>query len=280
MADDVRALPDTTREEILRAAAEALAAQAPALPPDAVALLRALHAAVPTAELAAIPPEALAAAAASLYGFAATRTPGTAKVRILPPGPGSGPRPVAEIVTDDMPFLVDSVLAALALHGRAVASLLHPVLRVSRDPSGKLLAIDPAAATRESMMRVTLGAAVPVLSGTATRPAQTLEALEAAIARALVDVRAATAAFPTMLALLHGAEAEVLAPGGAEADEAAAFLRWLAEDNFVLLGHRRFSLGTDGALHIVAEENSACCATRRCRSSTRCATFRPSRPPC
>ena len=58
MADDVRALPDTTREEILRAAAEALAAQAPALPPDAVALLRALHAAVPTAELAAIPPEA------------------------------------------------------------------------------------------------------------------------------------------------------------------------------------------------------------------------------
>ncbi len=255
MADDIRALPDTTREEILRAAAEALAAQAPALRPDAAALLRALHAAVPTAELAATPPEAIAAAAASLYGFAADRAPGTAKVRILPPGPVTGARPVAEIVTDDMPFLVDSVLAALALHGRAVASLLHPVLRVRRDGSGHLVAIDPAATARESMMRVTLGAAGPVLSGAPSRPAEALEALEAAIAGALADVRAATSAFPTMLRLLHGAEAEVTAPGGGDAEEAAAFLRWLAEDNFVLLGHRRYAAHADGTLMLVPEEN-------------------------
>ncbi|MEO3475595.1 NAD-glutamate dehydrogenase domain-containing protein [Roseomonas sp. CAU 1739] len=255
MADDARALPDTTREEVLRAAAEALAAQAPALPADATDLLRALHAAVPTAELAATPPEALATAAASLYGFAADRAPGTAKVRILPAGPGSGPRPVAEIVTDDMPFLVDTVLSALALHGRAVASLLHPVLRVRRDPAGRLLALDPAASTRESMMRVTLGAAGPVLSGAAARPAEALDRLEQALAGALIDVRAATAAFPTMLDLLHTAESEVAAPGSADAEEAAAFLHWLAEDNFVLLGHRRFALAADGAIAIVPEEN-------------------------
>ncbi len=255
MADDVRALPDTTREEVLRAASEALTALAPALPPDAAELLRQLHAAVPTAELADTPPEALAAAAASLYGFATDRAPGTAKVRVLPAGPGTGPRPVAEIVTDDMPFLVDSVLAALALHGRAVASLLHPVLRVSRDGAGHLLGLDPAAAARESMMRVTLGAAGPVLSGTPSRPAEALEALEAAIARALADVRVATSDFPTMLGLLNGAEAEVAAPGGADAEEAVAFLRWLSEDNFVLLGHRRFSAGEGGTLAIVPEEN-------------------------
>jgi glutamate dehydrogenase len=255
MADEIRALPDTTREEVLRAAGEALAAQAPALPPDATALLRALHAGVPTVELAATPPETLAAAAASLYGFAADRAPGTAKVRILPAGPGTGPRPVAEIVTDDMPFLVDTVLAALALHGRAVASLLHPVLRVRRDASGRLEAIDAAATARESMMRVTLGAAGPVLSGPAGRGAEGLGQIEQALAGALVDVRAATTAFPAMLHLLHTAEAEVVAPGGAEAEEAAAFLRWLAEDNFVLLGHRRYGLDADGALRVFAEEN-------------------------
>ncbi len=49
MVDDIRALPDTTREEVLRAAADVLAVQAPDLPPGAAALLRALHAAVPTA---------------------------------------------------------------------------------------------------------------------------------------------------------------------------------------------------------------------------------------
>jgi glutamate dehydrogenase len=255
MADDIRALPDTTRAEVLRAAADALAAQAPALPPDSVTLLRALHAAVPTAELAATPPESLAAAAASLYGFAADRAPGTAKVRILPAGPGTGARPVAEIVTDDMPFLVDTVLAALALHGRAVASLLHPVLRVSRDGSGHLTGIGAADGGRESMMRVTLGAAGPVLSGPTARPGEALGALEAALAGALVDVRAATGAFPTMLGLLREAEAEVSGPDSADAEEAAAFLRWLAEDNFVLLGHRRFALQADGAIAIVPEEN-------------------------
>ncbi|MBR0652768.1 NAD-glutamate dehydrogenase, partial [Roseomonas terrae] len=255
MADDVRALPDTTRDEVLRAAGEALTALAPALPPDAAVLLRALHGAVPTAELAATPPEALAAAAASLYAFATDRTPGTAKVRVLPAGPRTGPRPVAEVVTDDMPFLVDSVLAALALHGRAVSALLHPVLRVRRDAAGHLLAIDPAATARESMMRVTLGAAGAVLSGPPGRQTEGLDQLEQALAAALSDVRAATDAFPAMLALLHGAETEVVAAGGPDAEEAAAFLRWLAEDNFVLLGHRRYEVGPEGTLRIVADEN-------------------------
>ncbi|WP_198371079.1 hypothetical protein, partial [Roseomonas rosulenta] len=65
MANDMPGPGDTTRAEVLRAAGEALARLAPALPPDAARLLRDLHAAVPTAELAAEPPEALAAAAAS-----------------------------------------------------------------------------------------------------------------------------------------------------------------------------------------------------------------------
>jgi glutamate dehydrogenase len=255
MANDTAAPSDTTREEVLRAAGEALAALAPDLPPDAAHLLRALHAAVPTAELAATPPEALAAAAASLFAFARDRTPGTAKVRVLPAGPATGPRPVAEIVTDDMPFLVDSVLAALALHGRSVASLLHPILRVRRDAAGRLVALDAAAPARESMMRVVLGAAAPVLSGQAGRPPEGLAALEAALARAMADVRAAVTAFPAMLALMKAAGLEAARPGGPEAEEAAAFLEWLTEDNFVLLGHRRFALGTDGTISVAAEEN-------------------------
>ena len=57
------------------------------------------------------------------------------------------PHTVIDIVTDDMPFLVDTVLAALALHGRAVASLLHPVVRVRRDGVEHLLVLGQDGAT-------------------------------------------------------------------------------------------------------------------------------------
>jgi glutamate dehydrogenase len=247
------------REEVLRAAAAALERLAPALPPDAGKLLRRMHEAVPTAELAAESPEALATAAASLWSFATERAPeegqrGTAKLRVLPPGGGRGPRAVAEIVSDDMPFLVDSALAALAIGGRVVHQLLHPVVPVRRDAAGRLEAIDPDSPRRESMMRITLGAATtPLLGPSQVHPAEDWSGVEGALRRALSDLRRAVADFPAMLERLRQAQAELAATPDAGA--APDFLRWLAEDNFVLLGHRRLELAPDGTLHVVEEEN-------------------------
>ncbi len=243
---------DGVRPELLRSAQAALARLAPALSDAAAALLPRLFAAVPTAELAATPPEALAEATASLCAFALDRRPRQSRVRVLPPGPGRGPLAVAEIVTDDMPFLVDSALAALALRGRTVRQLLHPVVPVRRDAEGRLLAIaEDAAARPESMMRIALapGHAVTLGFGPPLAEAGDWPALEAALARAMVDVRAAVADFPAMLARLREAEAE--AGGG----EAAEFLRWMADDNFVLLGHRRLVLHEGGGAATVAEED-------------------------
>ena len=243
---------DPAREEILLAAGEALRRQAPDLPSDAEPFLRLLHGSVPTAELASEAPETIAAATASLFAFALQREHGEAKVRVLPPSPGQGSHAVAEIVTDDMPFLVDSVLATLAIRGRAVHGLLHPVLRVRRTGSGQLDALDAAGAP-ESMMRVTLGSGVMSASGGVSALPDGLAMLEAAIAQTLAEVRLAVDDFHDMLGLLHAAEEQVGAhPGGAED---AAFLRWLAEDNFVLLGHRRLTLSPDGRLGVVVEEN-------------------------
>jgi len=47
---------DTLRAEMLHAAADALARAAPGLPPAAARFIARLHAAVPIAELAALPP--------------------------------------------------------------------------------------------------------------------------------------------------------------------------------------------------------------------------------
>ncbi|MCQ4162820.1 NAD-glutamate dehydrogenase [Roseomonas sp. GC11] len=235
------------RAELLRAAEEALRQQAPALPESAAALLHHLAEGLPTAELATEPPERLAAAAASLYAFAAARKPGTAKVRIVPPGPGRGAVAVAEIVTDDMPFLVDSVLAALTLSGRTPRRLLHPVLRVARDAAGQLSGFAPEGAA-ESMMHVEIAPAAARLLGGGEAPAEGWEATEAALQRAMAEVRRAVEDYPAILAHLRAAEGE-LAAAGHEAAAGQAFLRWMAEDNFVFLGHRLIQFGeaTDGA---------------------------------
>ncbi|WP_270938383.1 NAD-glutamate dehydrogenase, partial [Falsiroseomonas oryzae] len=197
------------------------------------------------------PAEAVAEAAASLFAFAETRRPREAKVRVVPPGPGRGPHAVVEIVTDDMPFLVDSALAALALRGRTVRQLLHPILPVRRDAEGRLLEIAGDAPLRESMMRIVLAPGALVTLG-AGRPAPEPDdwaALQAALARAMADVRLAVTDFDPMRARLRAAEVEV------EGGEAAEFLRWLADDNFVLLGHRRIALNPDGTATVAAEED-------------------------
>jgi glutamate dehydrogenase len=247
-------MTEPARLELFRLAEDALRRLAPALVSshgaEAALLLRALHAEVPTAELAA--PEAVAAAAASLFALAQERKPGAARLRLIPPAAGQGPHAVAEIVTDDMPFLVDSALGALARQGRVVRQLLHPVVPVRRDAAGRLLSLG-GEGHPESMMRITLGAApTALLPGLPAAAPDDWAGLEAALARALADTRRAVEDFPAMAALLARA-AEEVAPRAEPG--AIGFLRWLGEDNFVLLGHRRLDLTPEGGLRAVEAEN-------------------------
>ena len=76
--------------------------------------------------------------------LAARRPQGRVAVRVrTPEGPGGS---VVEIVTDDMPFLVDSVTAELTRTDRAISLLIHPQITVRRDVTGTLLGLaDPGA---------------------------------------------------------------------------------------------------------------------------------------
>ena len=242
---------DTVRAELLRAAADALGRSAPALPREAATFMTRLYAAVPSSELADTTPEALAAAAASLWSLAQSRQPGEALVRITRPGSSAGHRAIAEIVTDDMPFLVDSAMAALTKGGRVVRQLLHPVTPIRRDADGQLLGWGEkhSGTVLESWMRIEF-------TGSARRQgSDDGPALEAALRSVMDDVRAATADYDAMLALVRRAENEVAAEQAPDDAPAQAFLRWLADDNFVLLGHCRIVVGADGALSVAAEEN-------------------------
>ncbi|MDE2334739.1 MAG: NAD-glutamate dehydrogenase [Rhodospirillales bacterium] len=250
---------DSTRAELLRAATETLRQVAPDVPADAGRLLASLYAGLSTAELAGETPDIIATATASLWSLAQDRQPGTVRLRVIPPGSGSGPHAVVEIVTDDMPFLVDSALAVLTKSGRVVRKLLHPILPMSRDTAGRLQGIGSEAAApagcllvRESLMHIECTG----VGHAAREEGDEWAGLEASLRAALADVRAATEDHAAMLALLGQAEAELAAsPVGVEAAPAREFLRWLTDDNFVLLGHRRLTIGEGEILAAAAEEN-------------------------
>ena len=63
-----------------------------------------------------------------------------------------------ETNTDDWPFLVDSVSAALQARGEMVARMVHPIMGVARE-DGKITAVSHArnAVHRESFMHFDLG---------------------------------------------------------------------------------------------------------------------------
>ncbi|BAS09828.1 glutamate dehydrogenase [Arthrobacter sp. Hiyo4] len=84
-------------------------------------------------------PEALASRAETHRSVAANRQPGQAKVSIVNEEDSS----VVYVVTDDMPFLVDSVNAELVRQNAAIGLVLHPLFVVTRNrETGQLVKID------------------------------------------------------------------------------------------------------------------------------------------
>ena len=78
-------------------------------------------------------------------------------------GWSAGGHSVVEVVTDDMPFLVDSVVMELTRQQRDVHLVIHPQFDVTRDVTGNLeqiacpdseSAAPPEGAERESWMHI------------------------------------------------------------------------------------------------------------------------------
>ena len=159
---------------------------------------------------------------------------------------GAAPgRAVLEILNDDMPFLVDSILGELQAHGLGVLALLHPIFKTERDRSGRLSKLlGPGDqgwndGHQESYIAVHL----PAVSEAAGK------AIVAAISAILSEVRVAVSDWSKMRQRLEAARAELEGTAaGIPADlqrESLAFLRWLLEDNFTFLGMREFEIAGD-----------------------------------
>ena len=184
----------------------------------------------------------LANIAEQSWSFLAERRPGTPKMRLEPVAGARGVA-VLEIVNDDMPFLVDSVVGELNSRGLEIRSFVHPVFQVRRDAAGRLVdfeASQAADARRESFIHCHVDEV--------DDPAQRAAAVQA-LNDILAEVRASVQDWRPMLARLREVIAELQTKppplGGEEIGEAIAFLKWMAEGNFTFLGARDYAF-TDG----------------------------------
>ncbi len=204
-------------------------------------------------------------ALASHHRLAEQRPQGTARVRVITPsvdehGWSAGGRSVLEIVTDDMPFLVDSVAMEMARHGRDVHIVVHPQLEVVRDIAGELQSVAAGDETTvgtqgdgqpESWMHFEIGR---------LDEDDDVDALVADVERVLRDVREAVEDWDKMQTrvaeLVDSLEQDPPDLASEEVQQGAALLRWLAEEHFTFLGYREYRLdqasGEDAVLRTVA----------------------------
>ncbi|MDE3134224.1 MAG: NAD-glutamate dehydrogenase, partial [Acidobacteriota bacterium] len=198
-------------------------------------------------------------AALAQWNLALQRRPGEAKVHVYNPEfeqcGWSSPHSVVQIVSDDMPFLVDSVTMAMSRLGYGAHLVIHPVIRVHRDATGMLTAVaaDDRDGQPESVMHVEIDR---------EPDRDRLAAIKGEVEKVLADVRSAVEDWPAMRGRAEELASGLPALAGISAAETAAteaFLHWLADKNFTFLGYREYELkppGPDGTAMLTAVPGS------------------------
>src|SRR5512143_2318757 len=152
--------------------------------------LRQYYARVPLDDIADKGPDTLFGAAFAHWRLGQQRPVGTSAVRVYNPRLDEHgwqcAHSVVEVVTDDMPFLVDSVTVELNRGDLGVDLIIHPVLPIRRDARGRLRTLlEPGAPPDEGRLESFMHFEVT------RQPAGELVSLAAGVASVLADVRAA-----------------------------------------------------------------------------------------
>jgi glutamate dehydrogenase len=198
----------------------------------------------------------LAGLARSNLGFGAQRRPEQTLLRVLDLDADTT---AVDIVTGDVPYLVDSLRAELERRGCPAERVLHPQIVVRRDDEGRLVQVFdiddnapvPEGATVESWMHIEVDL---IAAGEQA-------ALAADLERVLADVHHAVEDAPTMYRRIR-ALADQLAEDPGEFDretseEAGELLRWLADGNFLILGHAAYSANELASPRAQAQDDDA-----------------------
>jgi glutamate dehydrogenase len=255
----VRTTLDETKDELIAKAAEFAGTRKGAGgPPGAKAshLLTAFYRHVAAEDIVERSEVDLYGAAMSQYKLASGRPQGTANIRVFTPsvsehGWAANGHTVVEVVTDDMPFLVDSVSMELTDEGRNVHMVVHPQVLVRRDVTGQLQELfteeEQTAPSRELPHDIFRESWMHIEIDRETEP-ERLQGIEQALAKVLRDVREAVEDWEKMhnqaLEIVRDLEENPPPLPAEEIEEGKALLRWLADDHFTFLGYREYRLDT------------------------------------
>ncbi|MGW8688004.1 NAD-glutamate dehydrogenase [Streptomyces sp. NPDC055817] len=198
-------------------------------------------------------------AAVSHYRLAEVRPQGTANVKVHTPTVEENgwtcSHSVVEVVTDDMPFLVDSVTNELSRQGRGIHVVIHPQVTVRRDLTGELQEVLPAGSASDSHDTLT-ESWIHVEIDRETDRAD-LKQITSDLLRVLSDVREAVEDWEKMrdsaLRIADDLPSEPTADDlrAQDVEEARELLRWLSADHFTFLGYREYELREDDSLSAV-----------------------------
>ena len=188
------------------------------------------------AALTARSPEALFQIAQQHWLMTLQRHPGETLIHLKPPCHPGG-LAALRTVTDDVPFLVDSVAMAVRDAGTAIDWTVHPVIQMRRDAHGHLtqvVGVGDGEQPAESMIYVEfepLGEDKDYAN------------LQAILERVLDDLRVVVEDFEPMLNNLSATQANLSASypnrDQQELQEAKEFIEWLSEEHFTFLGYAR-----------------------------------------
>ena len=201
-------------------------------------------------------PAQWAAIIASLMEFMQQRPSGHALVRMTHLEDGSTGRSLLQVVTDDMPFLIDTTSMVLA-EAVQIHAVLHPVVSVERDASGKLVQLESesdTAPTRkaESVMHFEIDRVADEAA---------LAQLKTHVEAALEDVRSVVSDWSAMrdmaLAIATDLPQRKLPLDAASVQESSEFMRWIADDNFTFFGYREYQVAdADGEQELRSVDSS------------------------
>ncbi|AJC58036.1 NAD-glutamate dehydrogenase [Streptomyces sp. 769] len=202
-------------------------------------------------------------AALSHFRLAEHRPQGTANVRVHTPTVEENgwmcSHSVVEVVTDDMPFLVDSVTNELSRQGRGIHVVIHPQVTVRRDVTGKLIEILGANGDGRGANGGGKVAELPHDAVTESwihvetdreTDKEDLKQITADLLRVLSDVREAVEDWDKMrsaaLRIAEDLPTEPIADDirAEDVEEARELLRWLSDDHFTFLGYREYELAS------------------------------------
>ncbi|MBV8429771.1 MAG: NAD-glutamate dehydrogenase, partial [Solirubrobacterales bacterium] len=224
------------------------------LPDDQVsaaeAFVRQYYHWVPDGDLRDRTPADLYGAAMAHWRLGGQRAPGEVKVKVYNPDRErdgwSSPHTALEIVSDDMPFIVDSVTMELAREEFTIDLVIHPVMRVRRDSEGRVSEVlEPGTEAGGAISESVLHAEV-----LREPDRDRLEHLQERVVAVLDLVRVTVEDWQPMRSRALELAEELggdHTPGRPEdIEEVQAFLKWVADDHFTFLGYREYTLSEDG----------------------------------